>query len=145
MLYFWLSINEVPFLGSEKTSMSVTKDGIDLNVCAYCNEAIDEFSRTVDHLYPKSRGGILSNNNKVPACGNCNKLKANMNVKEFYRALGSLMFFESTSHRERYAYLKKVRANTAKLIDTIKDGKKHSLRHNPNGRGQSVDEKKKRP
>ncbi len=38
----------------------VSKDGIDLSVCMYCKCTLDEYSRTVDHLFPKSRGGKLS-------------------------------------------------------------------------------------
>jgi len=104
--------------------MAKTKNGIDLNVCAYCNTPIDNLSRTVDHLYPKSRGGILSNDNKVPACGDCNKLKANMNVREFQRALTSMMFLEHSNHKKRISYLKKVKANTNKIIDRLNDSNK---------------------
>jgi 5-methylcytosine-specific restriction endonuclease McrA len=100
---------------------------------------LDDLSRTVDHLYPKSRGGILSNKNKVPACGDCNKLKGDMSVHEFKRALSSLMFFEKQTHNKRYSYLKKVRANTDKIIDGLKNDKKQDkLRHNPHGRGEGV-------
>ena len=118
--------------------MSITKKGLDLNACAYCNTPIDKYSRTVDHLYPKSRGGILSNDNKVPACGDCNKLKSNMNVKEFHRALSAMIFLENTGHRKRIAYLKKVKANTEIIINRLNDDKtKHSIRHASNGGGQS--------
>lgn len=125
--------------------MALTKDGVDLNVCAYCHTSLDDLSRTVDHLYPKSRGGILSNKNKVPACGDCNKLKSDMNVNEFKRAINSMMFLESTNHKKRYAYLKKIKANTGKLIDKLNDNKKHSVRHDSTGSRQSVPKEKKRP
>ena len=97
----------------------ITNKGVDLSVCAYCNTSIDNLSRTVDHLYPKSRGGILSNDNKVPACGKCNKLKADMNVVEFNRAIKAMIFLEQTEHREGISYLKKVRSNTEKLIEKL--------------------------
>lgn len=125
--------------------MAVTKDGIDLNVCAYCNTQLDDLSRTVDHLYPKSRGGILSNKNKVPACGNCNKLKADMNVHEFQRAVMAMMFLESTNHKKMYSYLKKVKSNTGKIIDKLNDNKKHSVRHTAPGGGQGGKEEEERP
>tara|TARA_R110000868_G_scaffold352154_1_gene613393 strand:+ start:159 stop:482 length:324 start_codon:yes stop_codon:yes gene_type:complete len=105
--------------------MTVSKHGVDLNVCAYCNTQLDNLSRTVDHLYPKSRGGILSNKNKVPACGDCNKLKANMNIKEFQRAVAAMIFLEQTTHKKRLSYLKKVKANTGKIIDNLNGSKKH--------------------
>ena len=53
----------------------ISKSGVDLSVCAYCKCRLDDYSRTVDHLIPKSRGGKLSNANKVPSCGDCNKMK----------------------------------------------------------------------
>jgi hypothetical protein len=84
---------------------------IDLEVCAYCKKKLDEYDRTVDHLFPKSRGGKLSNDNKVPSCGECNKLKGSMSIIEFIRALDSFVFFQ---HRG-ISHLKKIRAN-AKLI-----------------------------
>jgi hypothetical protein len=123
----------------------ITKDGIDLNVCAYCNTPIDSLSRTVDHLYPKSRGGILSNKNKVPACGDCNKLKADMNVVEFRRAISAMIFLEQTSHKKRLSYLKKVKSNTEKIIQKIRDDKKHILRHSDPGGGKGGRKEKKRP
>lgn len=124
----------------------ITKKGIDLNVCAYCSASLDSLSRTVDHLYPKSRGGILSNDNKVPACGKCNKLKANMDVKEFKRAVEAMLFLEQTEHKHKTSYLKKIRLNTEKLINKINDREsKHSVRPTLNGVGQSKSAKKKRP
>ena len=94
-----------------------TKKGVDLSVCAYCKTPLDEYSRTVDHLYPKSRGGKLSNSNKVPSCGDCNKLKANMSVVEFGRALSGLIYYEQTRHKESISYLKKVKLNVEKIIN----------------------------
>jgi len=96
---------------------------VNLNICAYCKCELDDYSRTVDHLYPKSRGGVLSNNNKVPSCGSCNKLKGNMSIVEFSRALNGLMFYEQTKHRENMAYLKKVKASVEELIQERKNGK----------------------
>ena len=122
--------------------MAVTKDGVDLNVCAYCNAPLDDLSRTVDHLYPKSRGGILSNKNKVPACGDCNKLKGNMNVKEFQRALNALMFFEATNHKKQMAYLKKVKSNVGKIIERLNDDKKKRIIRHDTPRGRQGSEKK---
>lgn len=123
-----------------------TKRGIDLNVCAYCSTSIDDMSRTVDHLYPKSRGGILSNKNKVPACGKCNKLKADMNVYEFKRAISAMIFLEQTTHKEKLSYLKKVKINVEQIIERIKDDKKqHILRHPNDGVGKDKEPKKERP
>lgn len=94
-----------------------TKTGVDLSVCAYCSTPLDNFSRTVDHLYPESRGGIRSNANKVPACKDCNILKGDMDVVEFRRALEALIHNESTNHRREIGRLKRIRYNVDKIID----------------------------
>lgn len=92
-----------------------TKDGVDLNVCSYCHKAIDDSSRTVDHLYPKSRGGILSNKNKVPACSSCNELKGDMTVDEFQLALKAMLRLETMNYKRKTSYLKKILINIPKI------------------------------
>jgi len=77
-------------------------------VCYYCKNEMDEFSRTVDHLIPESRGGIRANKNKLYCCGDCNKLKGDMTPEEFERALNSMIRLESKGHKRRASYLKKV-------------------------------------
>jgi 5-methylcytosine-specific restriction endonuclease McrA len=101
----------------------ITKSGIDLSVCAYCKTPLDDYSRTVDHLYPKSRGGKLSNSNKVPCCGDCNKMKGNMSIVEFGRALNGLIFYEHSRHKESLSRLKKIKINVDDIINSRKDGK----------------------
>jgi 5-methylcytosine-specific restriction endonuclease McrA len=98
----------------------ITKGGVDLSVCAYCKCSLDEYSRTVDHLYPKSRGGKLSNDNKMPSCGDCNKLKGSMDIEEFSRALNGLIFYEHVKHKESISYLKKVKLNVESIINNRK-------------------------
>lgn len=97
----------------------ISKDGIDLSVCAYCSCPLDDYSRTVDHLYPRSKGGVLSNRNKRPCCQRCNSLKGDMDVNEFYMALGGMIRFEHNRHREGISYLKKVRVNTDKILSEL--------------------------
>jgi len=103
---------------------NITKAGIDLNVCAYCGEPLDDYSRTTDHLFPKSRGGKLSNRNKRPACGDCNKLKGDLDIYEFKSALNSLVFFEQERNKKTIGHLKKLRINVEKIIKEISHGKK---------------------
>jgi 5-methylcytosine-specific restriction endonuclease McrA len=98
----------------------ITKKGVDLSVCAYCKTQLDDYSRTVDHLYPKSRGGKLSNENKVPCCGDCNKLKGNMSIVEFSKALNGLIFYEHTRHKGSLSHLKKIKLNVEAIIDERK-------------------------
>jgi 5-methylcytosine-specific restriction endonuclease McrA len=104
----------------------ITKNGVDLSVCAYCKTTLDDYSRTVDHLYPKSRGGKLSNSNKVPCCGDCNKLKGNMSIVEFSRALNGLIFYEHSKHKENLGHLKKIKLNVESLINDRNGGKREA-------------------
>lgn len=97
----------------------LTKGGVDLSVCSYCSTPIDESSRTVDHLTPKSRGGKLSNKNKVPACKKCNELKRNMDLKEFELAVSAMIFLENMNHNERISYLKRLSFNIKKIKERL--------------------------
>jgi 5-methylcytosine-specific restriction endonuclease McrA len=100
-----------------------SKDGVNLDVCVYCKCTLDEYSATIDHLYPKSRGGKLSNKNKVPCCGDCNKLKGNLSIWEFAKALSGLIFYEHIRHKEGLSRLKKIKLNVDKLLDERKPNK----------------------
>lgn len=46
--------------------------------CAYCGKK----ARTLDHIFPKSRGGLWSWMNIVAACNGCNALKADRTPEE---------------------------------------------------------------
>jgi 5-methylcytosine-specific restriction endonuclease McrA len=50
--------------------------------CAYCGQP----ARTVDHVWPLSRGGPEREDNLVPACMFCNVSKGNRLLTEWYRA-----------------------------------------------------------
>ncbi|MDE1429430.1 HNH endonuclease [Bacillus licheniformis] len=47
--------------------------------CFYCGDE----ATTIDHVIPKSQGGISSFSNCVPSCSQCNGAKGSMNVEEF--------------------------------------------------------------
>lgn len=51
--------------------------------CAYCGT--NKSKMTMDHVLPLSRGGRHCVANVVPACGQCNKMKADMTVMEWKR------------------------------------------------------------
>lgn len=86
--------------------------------CSFCGCVIDEYSRTVDHLIPKSRGGIRSNSNKVWVCKRCNRIKGNMNPDEFLAAIDSMMYIEVSKHKEQMGYFKKVRRGVSNIIES---------------------------
>lgn len=51
--------------------------------CAYCGT--NKQKMTMDHVLPLSRGGRHCVANVVPACGQCNKMKADMTLMEWKR------------------------------------------------------------
>jgi len=89
---------------------------IDLTKCYYCKRSIDEFSRTKDHLIPESRDGIRANRNSVPACGDCNRLKADMVPEEFLRAVKAMLQLENKTHKVKQGYLLKIQKSLKRLI-----------------------------
>ena len=51
-------------------------------ICQYCNKKLDLMDLTIDHVLPRSRGGLTSWNNCVCACYVCNSIKGHrMNMK----------------------------------------------------------------
>jgi hypothetical protein len=50
----------------------------DSHICQYCGKK----ANTVDHVLPKSRGGLTSWKNLVSACLSCNQSKGNRTPKE---------------------------------------------------------------
>ena len=51
------------------------------NKCIYCGE----ISESIDHLKPRSKGGITNLKNCVPSCLSCNALKSDYEVMKWYR------------------------------------------------------------
>ena len=50
--------------------------------CQYCGKPLSERNATIDHVYPKSKGGTWSWTNLVTACESCNQLKGNRTLEE---------------------------------------------------------------
>ena len=88
--------------------------------CFYCGTSLNDYNRDVDHLIPKSRGGIKSNDNKVYSCTSCNRLKADMTPEEFVDFLESSIRLERNFHRKKIGYLTKVRNKVDKMIKNKK-------------------------
>ena len=44
--------------------------------CQYCNDVFEKKELTIDHLIPKSKGGITSWENVTTSCKSCNLKKA---------------------------------------------------------------------
>ena len=50
--------------------------------CAYCDQHAD----TLDHVLPRSRGGLTVAENLVPACARCNGAKSSTDWREWFAA-----------------------------------------------------------
>ena len=52
--------------------------------CVYCASPLDFHGATLDHVYPRARGGAHVPGNLVAACGLCNRLKGDMLPQDFF-------------------------------------------------------------
>lgn len=55
--------------------------------CIYCGRRLDEFSASIEHIIPLSRGGKNEEINIVASCMPCNYLKYTLFVKDFIALL----------------------------------------------------------
>lgn len=56
--------------------------------CAYCGVVLSTLpSWSVDHVFPKYRGGSDELDNLYPACVRCNRVKATYTIEEFREEL----------------------------------------------------------
>lgn len=53
-------------------------------VCAYCGKRLKQDNRTLDHIYPRSTGGVSIINNLNPSCPKCNSKKDNLTDEEYF-------------------------------------------------------------
>lgn len=54
----------------------------DRNVCQYCFQVFPASELTMDHVMPRSRGGLSTWTNLVAACKDCNRRKADRTPEE---------------------------------------------------------------
>jgi 5-methylcytosine-specific restriction endonuclease McrA len=85
-------------------------------ICYYCKESIDQYSTTVDHLIPESRGGIRANKNKVHSCQRCNNLKGDMTPEEFHKALTAMIKHANKEHRRNTGLFRKIQISLEELF-----------------------------
>ena len=52
--------------------------------CVYCGTCLDFDTATLDHVYPRARGGTGAPGNLVTACRACNQLKGDLLPVEFF-------------------------------------------------------------
>lgn len=80
----------------------------DLNVCFYCEIKLDTL--TLDHIIPKSRGGVDGAYNLIYCCERCNGAKGSMSLEKFRSAVLENKF------RYGLGQIALMCANIAKLI-----------------------------
>jgi 5-methylcytosine-specific restriction endonuclease McrA len=56
--------------------------------CQYCGAALSMRNGTVDHVFPKARGGTHTLTNTVASCKICNNAKGDMLLADFERKTG---------------------------------------------------------
>lgn len=50
--------------------------------CAYCGQRHRESDLTIDHIVPRSKGGLSTWTNCITACRKCNSYKADFSIEE---------------------------------------------------------------
>lgn len=55
--------------------------------CHYCGCILTRSNRTLDHIHPRSWGGVSLPDNLVPSCKNCNNEKTDMTPEQYERFL----------------------------------------------------------
>ena len=71
--------------------------------CVYCAARLELHLATVDHVYPRARGGAHVPGNLVAACGRCNRLKGDMLPQDFFArhpwAGANFILYARAAHR----------------------------------------------
>lgn len=80
-----ISVRERKYVAQKHSSPAVSRVLVlrrDRHMCAYCGQTFKEEDLTLDHVYPKSRGGGNVFTNLISACRRCNCLKAARSPEE---------------------------------------------------------------
>lgn len=52
----------------------IQRDGL---FCCYCNQQLTQDNATMEHIVPKSKGGVFNTSNLTVSCANCNNNRGN--------------------------------------------------------------------
>lgn len=72
------------------------------NECFYCETELTKETRTRDHVFPRTKGGILCKGNMVWSCKNCNSHKGNMTLIEFKDKLNQYIIKKNNKYFTQY-------------------------------------------
>lgn len=84
--YAYENENALVIVGSvnfERLMYELTYALKDSRHCYYCNCTLNKNTRTMDHLYPKTFGGISIPLNMAPCCSKCNNEKSNLTEQQY--------------------------------------------------------------
>ncbi len=90
--------------------------------CIYCGKT----SESIDHVLPRSQGGLSITENCVPACLSCNGDKSNNDAFNWYRRQ---RFYDPRRAMAIRAWLKGDLNLAMKLLDWVHPMKNESSRH----------------
>ena len=81
----------------------------DRHICQYCNKKFPRNRLNLDHVIPRSRGGLTTWENVATSCHDCNRRKGGKSPKEAGMKLiqqpskpASVPFFDLSQHSIRY-------------------------------------------
>lgn len=75
----------VKILYQRLTYVSYNKRNVHLRdkyICQYCGIKLDRYKSSIDHILPRSRGGLSTWENTVTACHGCNLIKEDRTLQE---------------------------------------------------------------
>ena len=78
--------------------------------CRYCNKTLTMTERSLDHIYPRSWGGVSIPDNLLPCCKACNRSKADMAPFQY----NNWLKLETCEERREY-YKKCVEENSRRI------------------------------
>ncbi len=84
--------------------------------CQYCNVAEHPNNLTIDHIVPKSKGGLTSWMNTITSCKKCNSKKDNKTLQESGMKLSSKPFIPVFSLKNELKYMSKIHNDWIKYI-----------------------------
>jgi 5-methylcytosine-specific restriction endonuclease McrA len=83
-VYFEPLITLVPAPPSAVMRAAIfARDGL---ICRYCSETTGPFE--IDHIRPRARGGLSTENNLTVACARCNRSKSDLTLNEWLGSNG---------------------------------------------------------
>lgn len=72
------------WIRKEKRLAIYLRDGL---ACVYCGRGLEDVQLTLDHVIPRSQGGLHEATNLVTACTACNSARHDRPVEEFVEAV----------------------------------------------------------